>query len=412
MSYIVAFGAGIGFFVFSVSLLGLLPLRTLSEQTMALAPAASPGLTPAEERGRVIFAREGCAYCHTQQVRYTDADIRRFGAPTLAWEGRLDYPHMLGTRRIGPDLARTANTRTNEWHLVHLFAPRSVVPQSIMPSYPEMFNGSPDNPRRDALDLVAYLQSIGRERDLAWPEGDLRARDLTDDERALVSLNAEILNAHPAMTRPRGSAPTLPDSTDGPLGQQLWQENCSGCHGVDGRGDGPAADWLQPQPVNLTEHRYRRDLLADILWNGVHGSSMPAWRELAPDQLSALVQVVDDFSQVEIAVAANFQLEAGQQVYQTHCAECHGDNGDGNGFAANDLPIPIMPTDFTRELLSEEAALRVLREGVTGTSMAPWGDRLSEQEMEAATQYVRSLFQAGTQLAQATADNTRRSIND
>ena len=160
MSYLVASVAGIGFFVFSVSLLGVIPRQTLSQETVALAPGATLGLTPAEQRGRIIYAREGCSYCHTQQVRYTEADMQRFGAPTLAWEGRLDYPHMMGTRRIGPDLARTVNTRTREWHLAHLFSPRSVVPQSIMPAYPEMFNGAAQNPRREAMDLVAYLESL------------------------------------------------------------------------------------------------------------------------------------------------------------------------------------------------------------------------------------------------------------
>ena len=401
MSYLVAFVAGVGFFVFSVSLLGLMPLQNLTRETAALAPAASLGLAPAEARGRAIYAREGCSYCHTQQVRYTEADIRRFGAPSLAWEGRLDYPHMLGTRRIGPDLARTTNTRTDEWHLVHLFSPRSVVPQSIMPSYPEMFDGSPDSPRLDALDLIAYLDSLGRERELAWPEGDDLGLSLTEDERALESLSSDVINAHPGKTRPRGFAPALNETADELEGQQLWQENCSGCHGIEGRGDGPAASWLEPPPVDLAEHRYRRDLLVDIFWNGVYGSSMPAWRDLAPAQLSALAQVVDNFSQVETTIATSPQLGVGQQVYQTHCAECHGDSGDGNGFAANNLPIPIMPTDFTRELLSEEAALRVLRQGIAGTSMAPWGDRLNEAEMIASTQYIRSLFQAGPQVAQA-----------
>ncbi len=410
MSYIVAFGAGIGFFVFSVSLLGVLPLQTLNEESVALAPAPAIILSPEVERGREIYAREGCSYCHTQQVRYTPADMRRFGAPSLAWEGRQDYPHMLGTRRIGPDLARTANTRTTQWHLAHLFAPRSVVPQSIMPAYPEMFNGSPEAPRRDALDLVAYLESLGRERDLAWPEGDLRARGLTDDERALMSLNAEVLNAHPGMTRPRGNAPALNGSGDMAQGQQLWRQNCSGCHGDDGSGDGWASDWLQPAPKNLTEHRFRRDLLADILWNGIDGSSMPAWRDLSTDQLSALAVVVDGFSQVEIPGAG--PSAAGDEVYLTHCAECHGDSGEGNGFAADDLPIPIMPSDFTRELLSEEATLRVLRQGVEGTSMAPWGDRLSDQEIEEVAAYVRSLFQGGAQLAQTNDGNSNGSSTD
>ncbi len=404
MSYAAAFLGGVGFFVLSVTMLGVIPLQSLNEQTALLAPTASLTHSSAEDRGREIYAREGCAYCHTQQVRFTEPDMQRFGAPTLAWEGRLDTPHMLGTRRIGPDLARASGTRTAQWHLVHLFAPRAVVPQSVMPAYPEFFDGYADKPTREALDLLAYIETLGRERELAWPEGDERARTLTDDEQVLMSVNAEVLNAHPARTRPRGSAPMLANSASDASGEQLFLDNCSGCHGDQGLGDGPAADWLQPAPVNFAEHQYRRDLLADILWNGVYGTSMPAWRELSIEQLSALADVVQSFSQVAAAgtnsQSTAAQLNSGQQVYATHCAECHGDSGDGNGFAVDKLPIPIMPTDFIRERLSEAAAMRALREGVSGTSMAPWGDRLSEQEMSAAVQYVRSLYQGNEVVAQ------------
>lgn len=412
-SYAAAFLGGVGFFVLSVTMLGVIPLQSLKDETALLAPAASLTRSPAEDRGRVIYAREGCSYCHTQQVRFTESDMQRFGAPTLAWEGRLDTPHMLGTRRIGPDLARASQTRTSQWHLVHLYAPRAVVPQSVMPAYPELFDGSADRPNREALDLLAYIETLGRERELAWPEGDERARSLTDDEQVLMSLNAETLNAHPARTRPRGSAPTLEDSAGSFSGEQLFLDNCSGCHGALGQGDGPAAKWLQPSPVNFTEHRYRRDLLADILWNGSQGTSMPAWRDLSNSELGALADVVDNFSQVDTVAGSAAQLNTGQQVYSTHCAECHGSNGDGNGFAAENLPIPIMPTDFIRERLSEEAALRALRQGISGTSMAPWTDRLSEREMSAAAQYVRSLYQGDGALALANdADNQPGHIDD
>jgi len=397
MSYVAAFVCGIGFFVLSVSILGVIPLQSLQDETALLAPTASLALSPAQERGRVIYAREGCAYCHTQQVRYTESDMRRFGAPSLAWEGRQDTPHMLGTRRIGPDLARASGTRTDQWHLAHLYAPRTVVPLSVMPGYPELFEGSADRPGREALDLLAYIESLGRERELAWPEGDERARALTDDERALMSLTAEVLNAHPGRTRPLGLAPALPSgelqgSDNSGLGMQLFRDNCSGCHGDSGEGDGPASSLLSPPPVAFTEHRYRRDLLAEILWNGIHGASMPAWRDLPLEELAALADVVDSFSLVDAASTTSTLLAAGQSVYETNCAECHGDDGGGNGFAAQNLPIPIMPTDFTRERLSEAAALRALREGVAGTSMAPWGDRLNAQEMAAAVHYVRSLY--------------------
>ncbi|GJM11825.1 MAG: hypothetical protein DHS20C12_02280 [Pseudohongiella sp.] len=414
MSYAAAFLGGVGFFVLSVSMLGIIPLQSLNEQTAVIAPSASLALSPSEDRGRVIYAREGCAYCHTQQVRFTEPDMQRFGAPSLAWEGRLDTPHMLGTRRIGPDLARASGTRTDQWHLAHLFAPRAVVPQSIMPAYPELFDSSAERPTREALDLVAYIETLGRERELAWPEGDERARALVEDEHILMSLSAEVLNAHPARTRERGSAPALASSVSDVSGEQLFLDNCSGCHGVEGLGDGLAANWLQPPPANFAEHRYRRDLLADILWNGVHGTSMPAWRDLSIMELSALADVVAEFSEVSMDTQASIaQLGNGQQVYATHCAECHGDSGDGNGFAVDKLPIPIMPTDFVRESLSVDAGLRALREGVAGTSMAPWTDRLSEQEINDVVHYVRSLFQQNPTLAQSAAiELTQESVAD
>ena len=106
MSYLVASVAGVVFFVLSVALLGYWPKRVLDEQTRAMGPEYVLELTPSERRGRAVYSREGCAYCHTQQIRYLASDRARFGAPTLAWETRLDYPHLWGTRRIGPDLSR------------------------------------------------------------------------------------------------------------------------------------------------------------------------------------------------------------------------------------------------------------------------------------------------------------------
>lgn len=396
MSYIAASVAGVTFFILSVSLLGLLPRSTLNDQIASLAPTASLELTASEHRGRQIYAREGCAYCHTQQIRFVEADIERFGAATLAWEDSMETPHMLGTRRIGPDLSRAANTRTDQWHLAHLFAPRSVVPRSIMPSYPEFFDGTPTSPRQEALDLVAYLNTLGRSRELAWPEGEIAMRQAAgDDQWTLMSLDADQLNAHPARTRPRGNAPSLRDQAPAREGRRLWAQNCEGCHGEDGAGDGPAAAWLQPAPVNLTEHEYRTDLLADILYNGVYGSSMPGWRDHSPAQLAALVQVIQSFSKIE-PIPSDSNTTLGAEVFQTHCAECHGEAGDGNGFAVANLPIPIPPTDFTRERLSMAASLRVLNQGVAGTTMAPWGDRLSETEIRAVASYLQTLYQPET----------------
>jgi cytochrome c oxidase cbb3-type subunit 2 len=47
-----------------------------------------------------------------------------------------DHPFQWGSKRTGPDLARVGGKYSNEWHVAHLLSPRSVVPESIMPSYP------------------------------------------------------------------------------------------------------------------------------------------------------------------------------------------------------------------------------------------------------------------------------------
>ena len=77
MAYLVAGLAGIGFFVMSVVLLGYWPGRVLEDQTRRMSPGMPLGLSVSEQRGRDVYAREGCAYCHTQQIRYLDADIAR-----------------------------------------------------------------------------------------------------------------------------------------------------------------------------------------------------------------------------------------------------------------------------------------------------------------------------------------------
>src|SRR5688500_6796500 len=54
-------------------------------------------------RGRDAYLREGCFYCHTQQVRPVMADAG-MGPAGNAGDYVFQDPPPLGTRRIGPDL--------------------------------------------------------------------------------------------------------------------------------------------------------------------------------------------------------------------------------------------------------------------------------------------------------------------
>jgi len=92
--------------------------------------------TALETRGRDIYIREGCYLCHSQMIRPFRDEILRYGHYSLAAESQYDHPFQWGSKRTGPDLARVGGKYSNEWHKQHLLAPRSVMPDSIMPNYP------------------------------------------------------------------------------------------------------------------------------------------------------------------------------------------------------------------------------------------------------------------------------------
>ncbi|MDA1308391.1 MAG: cytochrome-c oxidase, cbb3-type subunit II [Proteobacteria bacterium] len=91
--------------------------------------------TPLELKGRNIYIREGCYLCHSQMVRPFRDEVERYGHYSLAAESMYDHPFQWGSKRTGPDLARVGERYSNEWHVQHLIAPRSLVPESIMPGY-------------------------------------------------------------------------------------------------------------------------------------------------------------------------------------------------------------------------------------------------------------------------------------
>ncbi|MCC7124807.1 MAG: cbb3-type cytochrome c oxidase subunit II [Acidobacteria bacterium] len=391
-AYLVAIVGGVLFFVLSVGLLGVWPARVIDAQTRAMAPEHPLPRTAAEQRGRVIYGREGCASCHTQQIRYLHQDMARFGAPTLAWETHLDTPHLWGTRRVGPDLSRIGGTRSLDWQYTHLFAPRSVVTGSVMPAYPSLFDGAPDRPRQEARDLVAYLDSLGRARELAAPEGEARARDACncpDDEMAQMAF-AGTMNTHPARARRTDEAPRLPAGTL-PRGQQLYAAHCATCHGERGLGDGPGAAGLLPKPANLAEHEYAEERVAAALWNGVSGTAMPAWRDLAPEDLASISTAVQNLSVAQGDPPVPEHLTTlGARVFTANCVQCHGERGDGRGPAAESLLMA--PKNFVRQRVSLAEGVRVLRSGVAGSPMAPWTARLTDAELVAVAHYVRELY--------------------
>jgi cytochrome c oxidase cbb3-type subunit 2 len=91
--------------------------------------------TPLELAGRNIYVREGCYLCHSQMIRPFRDELERYGHFSLAAESMYDHPFQWGSKRTGPDLARVGGRYSDDWQVTHLIDPRSVVPESVMPTY-------------------------------------------------------------------------------------------------------------------------------------------------------------------------------------------------------------------------------------------------------------------------------------
>jgi mono/diheme cytochrome c family protein len=396
-AYVLTGVAGFGTFLFSFVVLAVWPNRTLEDEIAATRPPGLPGLSASELRGRAIYSREGCTNCHSQLVRTTAADVRRFGPASQAWEQEKEFPQLWGTRRIGPDLARESGKRSRDWHLTHLYNPRWVVPQSNMPAHPWLFN-SPLEPTQEAVDLVAYLDSLGREARLAGPREGSPGRKMNpaEEERMGVFCDCAI---------PRTVGPAVLLSTDLPSaelarfelrGAALFTQHCGGCHGPGGKGDGPAAVSLLPAPRDLTRTRFSDAALSRTLWEGVRGSSMPGWHELTANDLRALAAHVRSLESERPRANETSSLPPKERVeaeklYAKNCVTCHGRQGRGDGAAAGALAPK--PTDFRQERPSLGYAEDVLAEGVPGTAMPPWRDQLDVAQRRLLASYVRSLYQ-------------------
>lgn len=179
------------------------------------------GYTPEQLHGRLIYQREGCMYCHTQQVRPLEGEMRRYSVgtslaiPADAREYVYDNPHFLGTRRIGPDLSRVGGKYSDDWHYSHFYYPRQLVPDSIMPAFTWLFiqkggTDQPPVPTQDCKDLVAYVQTLGYGRQVydqtthqwrSWlkPEDQQSSQETSEAsvERIVPVRNGKFWLAHP-----------------------------------------------------------------------------------------------------------------------------------------------------------------------------------------------------------------------
>jgi cytochrome c oxidase cbb3-type subunit II len=199
--------------------------------------AALRAFTPLELAGRDIYQREGCMGCHTQTVRPLASEVARYGDYSKAGEFAYDRPHLWGSKRTGPDLAREGGLRPNDWHARHFEGPQAMVPKSNMPAY-AFLSGAKLDPRSVKSHYVA-LASVYRPDEFAAKDEDFAALSEKTEMDALIAYMqwlghaiprecavGDLAAANPLAGKPQAIA----------RGKALYADNCAQCHGDAGEG--------------------------------------------------------------------------------------------------------------------------------------------------------------------------------
>jgi cytochrome c oxidase cbb3-type subunit 2 len=251
-------------------------------------------LTAEERRGRSLYVAEGCSYCHSQQVRPLPED-RFYGRPSAPGDFVYSTPQLLGTERTGPDLADIGDRQPDRvWNLLHLYNPRIVVPQSVMPAFPWYF----------ALKDHAGAADV----EIPVPDGYKPAGKIvvaTPAALALVSylqslkqppLNLEALGMEMPSSASGSSRTTAGRAAEG---SEVYAANCARCHQPEGTGLQGFAPPLKGDPVVLSANPAP---LIDTLLRGATGrmiqgqqypGQMPAFGTvLSEGQITAVINYV------------------------------------------------------------------------------------------------------------------------
>lgn len=287
------------FFSFALSWAGmvLLPQLQIGRQQLVVPHDSKqlypPARTGMAEHGREVYRSLGCQACHTQQVRENDAPrwgVRHGVAPDYL----RDQPVLIGSQRVGPDLANVGLRLTDaNWHLMHLYDPQSVVPGSSMPPYRFLFEERPARltksddavsfppeyklptgveivPKPEALALVAYLQGL-----------------------RVTNYLYEAPNPNPPP----------PDTNVPPnfaRGQELYGTTCGACHQANGEGLAgqfpplAGADWVLAEDTSKIIRIVLNGLTGPFEVNGVsYNNTMVPWKDvLSDDDIAAVLTYV------------------------------------------------------------------------------------------------------------------------
>lgn len=187
-----------GIMIYSAILLIGIPYLQLKDPKLDVYNLPYPNQS--QIKGREVYVKSGCVYCHSMQPRDKNfgADFDRgWGRAAVPSDYALDYPHQLGTMRTGPDLHNIGSRQPSvDWHLIHLYQPRAVLKNSVMPAYSYLFSeiDEKDIKRNDKIVpindeykpkgkvIIAKEEAIDLVHYLLYLKHDFKAQELIKNE--------------------------------------------------------------------------------------------------------------------------------------------------------------------------------------------------------------------------------------
>jgi len=215
---------------------------------------------------------------------------------------------------------------------------------------------------------------------------------------------------------------------------KIYTRRCAHCHGEEGDGQGPAAEFLYPLPRDFTlgVFKYKTthaddefptdgDLRKTIM-NGLPGTSMPGWKSLlSVAEVDGLIKKIKQFGEWDeeeitsrpiekaaVVVSSPESIARGEKVFVKACVQCHGEQGRGNITSGkklkDDWEHRIWPRNLThpetwRSTKTAEDIFNRISAGIRGTPMPEHTTTMKEKDRWDVANYVMTLRDNAVALA-------------
>jgi mono/diheme cytochrome c family protein len=172
--------------------------------------------------------------------------------------------------------------------------------------------------------------------------------------------------------------------------ETLYAQNCTGCHGAEGRG-GASIALANPEYLAIVDETAMRNVVA----NGVHGTSMPPFAQsaggmLTDEQIHVITAgifshwsrkgILDGANPPSYSAKMTGNVGHGEVAFGTYCASCHGSEGGGTSKGS------AVTNDSFLALVSDQGLRTVVITGRPELGAPDWrgnvpGKPMSEQEV-------------------------------